>query len=216
MRLKRETQCAFCVSNANAKSQTRKSMKINVICTVCSVVRVSSSSEISSKIFQYHSIVDVLLLYFHGDVIAIHCVMSLSLYMVICYYYYTWWDVIMVYYYYSWWDVIMVYYYYSWRDVITIHGEMLLLFMARCYYYSWRDVITIHGEMLLWSIITIHGAMLLLSMARCYYYPCQELISLSMAICLYSYPWRDVIHGEIFCYQYSWQYVIITVHDEML
>ena len=35
MRLKRETQGAFCVLNANAKSQTRKSMKINVICTVC-------------------------------------------------------------------------------------------------------------------------------------------------------------------------------------
>ena len=34
MRLKRETQGAFCVLNANAKSQTRKSMKINVICTV--------------------------------------------------------------------------------------------------------------------------------------------------------------------------------------
>ena len=34
-RLKRETQGAFCVLNANAKSQTRKSMKINVICTVC-------------------------------------------------------------------------------------------------------------------------------------------------------------------------------------
>ena len=33
-RLKRETQGAFCVLNANAKSQTRKSMKINVICTV--------------------------------------------------------------------------------------------------------------------------------------------------------------------------------------
>ena len=33
MRLKRETQGAFCVLNANAKSQTRKSMKINVICT---------------------------------------------------------------------------------------------------------------------------------------------------------------------------------------
>ena len=27
-------QGAFCVLNANAKSQTRKSMKINVICTV--------------------------------------------------------------------------------------------------------------------------------------------------------------------------------------
>ena len=34
MRLKRETQGAFCVLNANAKSQTRKSMKINMICTV--------------------------------------------------------------------------------------------------------------------------------------------------------------------------------------
>ena len=34
MRLKRETQGAFCVLNANANSQTRKSMKINVICTV--------------------------------------------------------------------------------------------------------------------------------------------------------------------------------------
>ena len=34
MRLKRETQGAFCVLNANTKSQTRKSMKINVICTV--------------------------------------------------------------------------------------------------------------------------------------------------------------------------------------
>ena len=34
MRLKRETQGAFGVLNANAKSQTRKSMKINVICTV--------------------------------------------------------------------------------------------------------------------------------------------------------------------------------------
>ena len=34
LRLKRETQGAFCVLNANAKSQTRKSMKINVICTV--------------------------------------------------------------------------------------------------------------------------------------------------------------------------------------
>ena len=34
IRLKRETQGAFCVLNANAKSQTRKSMKINVICTV--------------------------------------------------------------------------------------------------------------------------------------------------------------------------------------
>ena len=34
MRLKRETQGAFCVLNANAKSQTRKSMKIDVICTV--------------------------------------------------------------------------------------------------------------------------------------------------------------------------------------
>ena len=34
MRLKRETQGAFCVLSANAKSQTRKSMKINVICTV--------------------------------------------------------------------------------------------------------------------------------------------------------------------------------------
>ena len=33
-RLKRETQGAFGVLNANAKSQTRKSMKINVICTV--------------------------------------------------------------------------------------------------------------------------------------------------------------------------------------
>ena len=32
MRLKRETQGAFCV--LNAKSQTQKSMKINVICTV--------------------------------------------------------------------------------------------------------------------------------------------------------------------------------------
>ena len=29
MRLKRETQGAFCVLKANAKSQTRKSMKIN-------------------------------------------------------------------------------------------------------------------------------------------------------------------------------------------
>ena len=34
MRLKRETQGAFCVLNANVKSQMRKSMKINVICTV--------------------------------------------------------------------------------------------------------------------------------------------------------------------------------------
>ena len=34
MHLKRETQGAFCVLNANAKSQTRKAMKINVICTV--------------------------------------------------------------------------------------------------------------------------------------------------------------------------------------
>ena len=34
MRLKRETQGTFCVLNPNAKSQTRKSMKINVICTV--------------------------------------------------------------------------------------------------------------------------------------------------------------------------------------
>ena len=34
MRLKRETQGAFCVLNANAKSQKRKYMKINVICTV--------------------------------------------------------------------------------------------------------------------------------------------------------------------------------------
>ena len=34
MRLKRETQGAFRVLNANAKSQTQKSMKINVICTV--------------------------------------------------------------------------------------------------------------------------------------------------------------------------------------
>ena len=34
MRLKREAPGAFCVLNANAKSQTRKSMKINVICTV--------------------------------------------------------------------------------------------------------------------------------------------------------------------------------------
>ena len=34
MRSKRETHGAFCVLNANAKSQTRKSMKINVICTV--------------------------------------------------------------------------------------------------------------------------------------------------------------------------------------
>ena len=32
MHLKRATQGAFCVSNANAKSQTRKSIKINVIC----------------------------------------------------------------------------------------------------------------------------------------------------------------------------------------
>ena len=38
MRLKRETQGAFCVLNANAKSQTRKSMKINVICTVSGFV----------------------------------------------------------------------------------------------------------------------------------------------------------------------------------
>ena len=38
MRLKRETQGAFCVLNANAKSQTRKSMKINVICTVHKIV----------------------------------------------------------------------------------------------------------------------------------------------------------------------------------
>ena len=37
-RLKRETQGAFCVLNANAKSQTRKSMKINVICTVISIL----------------------------------------------------------------------------------------------------------------------------------------------------------------------------------
>ena len=34
MRLKRETQGAFGILNANAKSQTQKSMKINVICTV--------------------------------------------------------------------------------------------------------------------------------------------------------------------------------------
>ena len=34
MHLKRETQGAFCGLNANAKSQMRKSMKINVICTV--------------------------------------------------------------------------------------------------------------------------------------------------------------------------------------
>ena len=34
MRLKPETHGAFCVLNANAKSQTRKYMKINVICTV--------------------------------------------------------------------------------------------------------------------------------------------------------------------------------------
>ena len=39
MRLKRETQGAFCVLNANAKSQTRKSMKINVICTVHAMFR---------------------------------------------------------------------------------------------------------------------------------------------------------------------------------
>ena len=40
MRLKRETQGAFCVLNANAKSQTRKSMKINVICTVGSCQKI--------------------------------------------------------------------------------------------------------------------------------------------------------------------------------
>ena len=34
MRLKREMQGAFCILNANTKSQTRKSMKINVICTI--------------------------------------------------------------------------------------------------------------------------------------------------------------------------------------
>ena len=38
MHLKRETQGAFCILNANAKSQTRKSMKINVICTVLTPV----------------------------------------------------------------------------------------------------------------------------------------------------------------------------------
>ena len=32
--VKRETQGAFCVLNTNAKLQTRKSMKINVICAV--------------------------------------------------------------------------------------------------------------------------------------------------------------------------------------
>ena len=43
MRLKRETQGAFCVLNANPKSQTRKSMKINVICTVVDRCRVWES-----------------------------------------------------------------------------------------------------------------------------------------------------------------------------
>ena len=38
MPLKRETQGEFCVLNANAKSQTQKSMKINVICTVVCIV----------------------------------------------------------------------------------------------------------------------------------------------------------------------------------
>ena len=42
MRLKRETQGAFCVLNANAKSQTRKSMKINVICAVAAVTGLRS------------------------------------------------------------------------------------------------------------------------------------------------------------------------------
>ena len=38
MHLKREMQGAFCVLNANAKSQTRNSMKINVICTVTNIL----------------------------------------------------------------------------------------------------------------------------------------------------------------------------------
>ena len=40
---KRETQGAFCALNGNAKSQTRKSMKINVICTVDRRMRLSSA-----------------------------------------------------------------------------------------------------------------------------------------------------------------------------
>ena len=42
MHVKRETQGAFCVLNANAKSQT--SMKINVICTVCNIFFNSSNA----------------------------------------------------------------------------------------------------------------------------------------------------------------------------
>ena len=89
------------------------------------------------------------------------------------------------------------YYYNPWRDVTNIHGEMsLLLSMARCYQYPWRDV-----------IITIHGEMLLISMARCYYYQWryvtnihdEMLFLLSMAGCYYHYPWLGVIitiHGR--------------------
>ena len=52
MRLKRETQGAFCVLNANAKSQTRKSMKINVICTVLLVVvRITLSENTITNLF---------------------------------------------------------------------------------------------------------------------------------------------------------------------
>ena len=58
-------QGAFCVLNANAKSQTRKSMKINVICTVyiyiyiyiyiCSVRGVKSTTQICLYNIYYHN-----------------------------------------------------------------------------------------------------------------------------------------------------------------
>ena len=51
MRLKRETQGAFCVLNANANSQTRKSMKINVICTV----HIGVTFDIQSLLFPYYT-----------------------------------------------------------------------------------------------------------------------------------------------------------------
>ena len=49
MRLKRETQGAFCVLNAYAKSQTRKSMKINVICTVVGLPGIHFVPEITDQ-----------------------------------------------------------------------------------------------------------------------------------------------------------------------
>ena len=60
-RLKRETQGAFCV--LNAKSQTRKSMKINVICTV---VAAMSDNTLSGSVW----LTWMMLMLFSGVVVA--------------------------------------------------------------------------------------------------------------------------------------------------